>query len=421
MKTTNTTDRRPTTRLLAIAITLLALLGSNAIAQTTVRWLAGEWGAERARTLIAQFEAENPDIRIEADFAPWDGLEQRMLVSLRGSNPPDLVDVTNTWNISFAGLGLLQALDPYLWDGFDPDIFYETNWATTQYDGQTFGLPFRTDVLALVYNRDLLADAGLPDRAPDTWEELLEFAQALTRDTTGDGQTDVYGWGSVGSNTSNVIFRVLPLIWQNGGQVLDADNSRSLLHEAPAVEAVQFYADLFAVHGVAPASTMSNNAQEVDRLFINERVAINMTGPWIVPQLRDQAPDLDFATAPMVGRGDDRTVVMGGWNIALSRGARNPEAAARFLEFFVRPENVAYYTETLPAVRAASEAERFQDPALQGFIAQLEHTRMLPLIPQWTQVQQVIFEEVQQVMFERKTAQQAMQDATDQIDQILAR
>jgi multiple sugar transport system substrate-binding protein len=414
---------RPLSRKFFMTIAVVALCSAFMVvqAQTTVRWLAGEWGQERALALIEQFEVENPDIRVEADFAPWDGLEQRMLVTLRGANPPDLVDVTNTWNISFAGLGLLQPLDPYLWDGFDSDVFYPTNWETTQHGGQTYGLPFRTDVLALVYNRDMLAEVGLPDRAPDTWDELLEFSQALTRDTTGDGQVDTYGWGAVGSNTSNVIFRVLPLIWQNGGRVLNDDNTRSLLFEPEAVDAVQFYADLFAEHRVAPASTMSNNAQEVDRLFINRRIGINMTGPWIVPQLRAQAPDLDFATAPMVRRLDERTVAMGGWNIALARNARQPEAAARFLEFFIRPENVAYYTETLPAVRAASEAERFADPALQGFIAQLEHTHMLPLIPEWTQVQQVIFEEVQQVMFERKTAEQAMQDASDQIDQILAR
>ena len=58
--------------------------------------------------------------------------------------------------------------------------FWPFAWEQTLYEGDTYGIPFETDVRVLFYNKNLFKQAGLdPNDPPKTWDELRAYADKL--------------------------------------------------------------------------------------------------------------------------------------------------------------------------------------------------------------------------------------------------
>jgi multiple sugar transport system substrate-binding protein len=103
------------------------------------------------------------------------------------------------------------------------------------------------------YNKNLFDQAGVAyPQAGWSWDDFLKAAQALTKDTNGDGATDQYGVG-----TELEAIRLAPFVWQNGGEIVDdpAKPTRLALDTPAATEAFQWFVDLQVKHHVAPDAT----------------------------------------------------------------------------------------------------------------------------------------------------------------------
>lgn len=95
-------------------------------------------------------------------------------------------------------------------------------------------------VTALFFRRDLFHEAGLPDRAPETTEEMFEWAKKLT-----NPKENRYGLrltlGDLGWSTASFLYSM-------GGRLVDQDkdgNWRCVFDSEEAVEAYYFVARLF--------------------------------------------------------------------------------------------------------------------------------------------------------------------------------
>jgi hypothetical protein len=164
-----------------ILLALAFALSSVVLAQTTITWWSPNFHSDRAEVLLERFHELNPDIRVNLEVTVADGLQNRILVALQSGTGPDLIDVANGWNVPFALTGGLYALDERIAaSGLPLDDFLQPALGTATVDGVLYGLPFRVEAHALIYNRDAYREAGLdPDAPPQTWDELLETAEAL--------------------------------------------------------------------------------------------------------------------------------------------------------------------------------------------------------------------------------------------------
>jgi multiple sugar transport system substrate-binding protein len=266
-----------------------------------------------------------------------------------------------------------------------------------------------------IYNKDLFRAAGLdPNRPPKDWDELLEYAQKLT-----DPAKRQYGYAITGGGEKqNTIFLVLPMIWMNGGDVISADGSKSIINEKEAVEAVRRYTDYLNKYKVSPPSTLENDGTGIRRLFEQNVNAMMQQGSYALPNIYDAGIDVGTGLIP-APKGKDPAVIIGGWNYTVPKGVENREAAYKFLDFLTEPENMAFFTDTFPARYSALEAERFQDPILQPFKDMLPFARMQPTLTQWPEIVNVIFTEIQQILLGAKEVQPAMDDAAKKINQLL--
>lgn len=417
---------------LILCLSVFALLGplsvwaagsaeSGAAKQTTVTWWSPQFNDPRGATLAAKYMQANPNVKVDVQGVVAQGLQDKILVALQSGSVPDLIDVAVGWNIPYAATGQLLALNDYIAKSsvIQQKDFWPANWQSTVYNGKGYGIPYRAESYAFIYNKGLYRAAGLdPNSPPKTWNELIACAQKLTKAT---GDKPVYGYGVVGGGeVNNLIFNLLPQIWMNGGDVLSPDLKRVIINEPAAVQAVQFYTDLYTKYHVAPATTLQNDGVALRNLFGQQVIAQFEIGSYVIGPIHTADASIELGFGPMpTPEGKKPATVLGGWNYVVPKNAPNKDGAWKFLEFLASPDNMAFYTDTFPATATAMKNTRFYNPDFQAFIAMLPYTRMTPPVKSWIQMSKIIQTEVQNILLGQKSAQQAMDDAATQMTPLL--
>lgn len=386
---------------------------------SSIVWWTPSWGQARAAELARQFEAANPDLTVSIEVTVADGLPARIQTALRSGAPPDLIEAQHGWVVPYAQAGLLAPLD----DVVAADDRADYLPAALDYDtwnGHLWGAPFRIEAHALLYNRRLFRDAGLdPDRPPQTWPEMLAAARTLTRKTAAGRQQyglAITGGGEVG----NTLFRVLPMIWANGGAILSDDMTRVVVNERPAVEAVAFYTELFTKHHVSPPSTLQDDGLADRRMFIAESVAMYQSGQFDVGVIRQENPRLDLGVMTLPHPvGKETAAALGGWSFIVPRDAPHADGARRLVRFVSESSRMGFFTDTFPARASAMSLPRFADPILAPFREMLPHGRRVPPARNWLSIVQVFFDHLQRVLLSELTPQAAMDQAAREMQPLV--
>lgn len=137
--------------------------------------------AEVIQANLDAFHQEQDDIYCEVQiFEGYEGVESKLAASLQAQQVPDIAVLSDVvWNRFY----LAEALEPlsgYFEDSFGTDSYDERFLAEGTVKDEIWWLPFARSTPLFYYNRDLFAAAGLPDRAPETYEEYAEWGRELT-------------------------------------------------------------------------------------------------------------------------------------------------------------------------------------------------------------------------------------------------
>ncbi|MFV2003455.1 MAG: extracellular solute-binding protein, partial [Paracoccaceae bacterium] len=136
--------------------------------------------------LIENFEAANPDITVTQTSFPYADYRTKVAAAIPAGEGPDVVQLFYGWLNDYVEAGLIQPLPT---DMFPPEKIEAEFFPMVQAmkrDGAYMALPTAVRSLALFYNTDLFAEAGI-DGPPKTLDELVTIAEKLTkRDATGN-------------------------------------------------------------------------------------------------------------------------------------------------------------------------------------------------------------------------------------------
>jgi ABC-type glycerol-3-phosphate transport system substrate-binding protein len=403
------------TAVLGAASLLIALQAGVAVAGEIV-WWTPNWGEARARELAAKFEAANPGVTIKLEITVSNGLPAKVATALRSGSPPDLVEVQHGWVPEYAQAGLVLPLDDVLKnreDYFPAALDYVT------WNGKLWAVPYRIETHGVIYNKGAFKAAGLdPDKPPETWSELVAAAKKLTGKTA-DGK-DQYGFAITGGGEfGNTVFRSLPFIWMNGGDIISDDMKTVTVNRPAAVEAVKFYTD-FLTNKLSPLSTLQNDGTANRQLFIAGTVAMYQSGQFDIASIRKENPNIDIGVM-MIPHPDGKqtAAIVGGWSFVIPKDARNPDETKKFVQFLAQADNMGFFTDTFPARKSAMNLPRFQDPILANFKAMLPYGRKTPPMKNWQQITQAYFDNLQTIMLGDANPQEAMDAAAEQIQPLL--
>lgn len=293
----------------------------------------------------------------------------KLTAMLSAGNAPDIFYLDVNWAEEFFSKGVIEPLDFYV-KMFKLDLsdFYPSLVEAFKYKGKLYGIPKDFSTLALFYNKRMFDEAGIP--YPDsswTWYDLLWAAAKLTRDIDGDGKIDVWGLALYPAAFN----RVIPFILQAGGRVVKEDLSTAL-GEPEAIEGIKFYFDLHNRWKVA-VSPQDVGAGWLGDAFGKQKVAMVMSGPWMLGFLKENFPEVDFGVAELPHLKKRATMV---YTVcyAIPKTSKHKKEAFIALKFLVS-EGMKIFTErlgVLPSRKSLAEKDK-NDPIKRAFYAGVEY------------------------------------------------
>jgi multiple sugar transport system substrate-binding protein len=403
------------TALGAIAAAGLAVK-ARAQSQVTLKIAYPAWDSteqQKAVTgIFADYEKLNPNVKIELISLPFPVLRQRLVVSARAGDPPDVAYIDGRWVPEMAKPGLLADITDSV-GKLERADWYDEPWKGATVDKRIYAIPDRIDPWLVYYNTELFEKAGITT-FPKTQDELAEAAKKIT-------SGNVYGWGLIGAKDASLISRFVTFLYAHHGDLLTADGKKSAFGDADAVSALKFYTDLLVRHKASQPSAMANGLNDVNQLFLTGRVAMIVDGPWRQGSLREQAPNLKWAVAPMPpAAGKAQRLLTSSWYYAPFKGGKNHAETFKFVEFLLKPENMAKSVVTLPGRKSAAKDARFSSPDYAPWIAAIPSCVPFTVTDKFTEIADVVGDAVQQVLGGKATAEQAAAEASKRIDALVA-
>lgn len=288
--------------------------------------------AERVKALVDELNQDSPNLKFELAKLPTAAVDYADAVATQtGSETtiPDLV-IANLGDVpALVDKGLLLPIDRYVKDDRDVklDDYFPAVLEPNRYKGKLYALPFICSPLVLYYNPRLFAAAGIkPPSATWTLQEFVQIARALTRKGTSGGAGEQFGFIQAPG-----VPPVTTFIWQNGGDVVDADG-RIVIDQPAAVDAIRFMADLTLTERVAPQLS-DLGSTSVEDLLLKDKVAMFMYYVSIGIFWRgDQGMNFELAEVP---QGKARVTPLTETALAVGAKSKNPDAAYRALRGLV--------------------------------------------------------------------------------------
>lgn len=369
-----------------------------------------------------EFYKTHPNIRVEVESVPWLRMFDKLLISTAGGRTPDVSRVSSTYFVPCAAKNLLEDLGPYIARDKEFDIkdFYAPaveGWG--KYQGKIYAIPGDVDIYAMYYNKNMFDKYHIP--YPDgtwDWKKFLEVAKKLCVDTDGDGKLEQ--WGCVPDQTWQTY------VWQNGGDVLNADGTKCILDSPAAYEGLQWMCDLRLKYHVAPSAADAADIGS-QKLFTNGQIGMYISGSWaagiVFPK---EITTFKYDCAPMP-KGKERASFIGGACWGILKGSKHKKEAWELVKFMTSPAMQRHFAEKkqiIPSRRSVAESGAYlflKDPPKnkKAFIDAIEYGHPLPRVECSPEMNFIIGSEITPATLGTKSAEEVCKIAAKRANDLL--
>jgi len=320
-------------------------------------------------------EAASTGKNISVNFTTVPGADMvnKLVGALASSTQPDVMSIDLVQCPYFNSIGAFTDLSEQFGGLEFSDEFAPGMLALGEFEGSQYQLPFAADNSALIWNKDLFEQSGLdPDIPPSSWQELIDFAVATTSDP------DHYGIGFDAQSGGTFMFRWMPFVWANGGDILNEDGSQSTINSPEALEALELWVNLIHEHKATPPGTHAWNGDDLRGAFQAGKIAMMVSGNFAVALLNRDSPDLNYGTAliPPPETGAESASFAGGDMMGILTGNDKVDASWDLLQFLAsEPVQVEYLAQAgiIPTRTSFYDNAYFQsEPRYQTFTAALD-------------------------------------------------
>lgn len=329
--------------------------------------------------LVKTFNASQDRITVEIKYVPDEDFKKQLALSMADGTMPDIAVVDSSdfrffHNMKhFADLtGKLEVLPEYLPQAMEP----------CEIDGRVYGLPFGMNCPALIYNRQMLEEAGCA--VPATWEEFCDTAVRTTNESH-------YGFAVAGIQSEESLYAFLPVLWSMGGDVTQIDseagrNAFSLL-------------GTLSEQGVLNRQSVSMTLADVMHQFSKGKTAMMFNTCMTVGYIRKNAPDIEFGIAPIPSDGE-RITTVGGEIMAVSEDG-HVEEALEFMRYLAEPRRMQSYMDDFGFLAPRDDVMEKQfpdDEERRAFVGLFQTARCREFAPWWPSVSGTVTEAMENVI-----------------------
>lgn len=317
--------------------------------------------------MIADFEKEHPEIKVTAVYAGnYDDTRVKALTALRAGQPVQLSVLFSIDLFELIDQDAIVPFDDLIGPADRPwlDSFYPALMENSRTQGKVWGIPFQRSTIVMYWNKEAFREAGLdPNRPPATWAELVEMGKRLVkRDAAGN----VTRYGVMVPSTGYPYWMFQAFALQNGEVLMNQDGNRTFFDKPAVVEALEFWRDLGAKHGVMPRGTVEWGTLRA--AFLEGKTAIMWHTTGNLTPVRKEAK-FDFGVA-MLPANKRRGSPTGGGNFYIFKKATPAErkAALTFIKWMTSPERAAQWSIDTGYVAVTRAA--YETPALKRYLAE---------------------------------------------------
>ncbi len=360
------------TTLLKAAPAAALTLGSWASAQAVELQFyfpvaVGGTAADTIQSLTDEYVAANPDVTIDAVYSgSYQDTIAKVITASRGGTPPQLSVALSADMFTLIDEDLIVPFDDFIKTDEDKawlEGFYPAFMENSQTGGKTYGIPFQRSTPVMYWNKEAFKEAGLdPEKAPATWEEMVEFGKKLTKK---DANGNVTQWGVRIPSSGFPYWLFQGLTTENDVILANSDGNKTNFDDPKVVEALQYLVDLSAKYGVMEPGIVEWGA--TPKAFFERQTAIMWTTTGNLTNVRANAP-FDFGVA-MLPENKRRGAPTGGGNFYLFKGASDEQlaAAVKFVQWITAPEQAAKWTIATGYV--APRPDAWETDAMKAYAA----------------------------------------------------
>jgi len=251
--------------------------------------------------------------------------------------------------------------------------------AAVQQGGNYFGVPLRMESVALFYNLDLLGEAGL--EVPTTWEEIIDAATDYNDPANNEF---LIRW-----EAGNAFFNQFALT-AHGFELFgpNHDNADAINFDTPeAIEGLEWFAGL---REILPVPYGDLNWDTVHGAFVAGEVPLIITGPWSISYIVNDGAGFDWGITTIPTINGVQPITFSGNHIAAGSAFTDyPDLTRAVLEFMMSDDGLQLVYDELGVMPALMDVSAISgladDQFLAGIAAQIDHSHLMPAIPEMDQ------------------------------------
>jgi multiple sugar transport system substrate-binding protein len=382
------------------------------------------------RRVIAICKQLLPNINVTDTVKPFGDIWTANIAAVSaGSGMPDVIVEDRPQLARMAADGVESNLQEWATrDGVTGEHFWPFTWEQSLYEGNTYGIPFETDVRVLYYNKTLFAEAGLdPNKPPTTWAEVEEYASKL--DVQKDGKFERLGFLPLGVGNAGED------LWSQSTGYNWIKDGKPMVDDPAMVETLTWLKSWYDRYGgyKAVQEFRASLGASPNDAFMSGKVAmlvdiagytsfLNFYRPSIMNK-EGKSVRIDWGVAlPPSKDGKTPASVSGGFALSIPTGAKNPEAAWEFIKCAVsNQDSWARDTYSIPTtVKAANDPVLMADPMWAFFIDAMKVSHSDLFVSAYPNWREQLNQRYEKIYTGELPIDQALKEAQAAIDQTMA-
>ena len=369
-------------------------------------------------SLITAFNQSHPKIKVVGGGGgvTADSMLQKVTAGLAAGSYPDIAYIFGSDLASLTKSPKVADLTGQL----EIDGYWPAAKDAVSVKGKVRAAPALLDSLCVVYNKKLFSAAGVaPPKNGWTWDDFVATSKQLT-----DPAKGVFGTGWPGVGDEDTVWRIWPMIWDLGGDVVSGDGKK-VGFDSVGVQALETLDKLRTDKSlyVDPKP----GSEQLYQVFLGGRMGMVATGPWQLPELKDNG--LEYGVVPLPSYSGKPITISGPdtWTI-FDNGKAKVRAATEFVKWLADPaQDIQWDIKggSLPITKATAELPAWQKHSaetngLEVFVKALDTAKVRPTITTYPQISQHVGEAVAAVLLGKQSPADALKQAVDQCNQVLA-
>jgi len=378
------------------------------------------WGEAHHKPILepmkAEFEAENPGIKIVGSTVPFAEYHDKIYAELMAGNPPDIVVPYDPQIRQYIEADLLEPLNPWLEEaGYNLDSFYPIA-RMAEKDGQIYAIVYGINPRVLMYNKVMFEKAGL--NVPTNVEDFMKAIRTLR-----DPQKGQFGFATMAASgaASSTYLEIMPIIVGFGGSFVKDGRANATAPET--IAALQFIKDLYDEQLIP----IGQDFLVYRDMLCAGKVASLTIGGFIYGTCEAKNPEVasQLSAAPLPFPGGGTISVNTFW--AIPRDAKDKDAAARFLMKLLEDKwqrLVPEHTIAIPA-RPGMVSDTFlrENPWFQALVDVAD--KAVSYAPGGAEqyapeIMEIVVKHYQSMLFQNLPAEEAAKNMQTELEKYLA-